>query len=664
VIAIDIDASQIDADVIDIAADAVTTAKVIDITADLLTTGSALYIDDNSPSTGTRSDVSILQNNPLAIAATALTLQSDGGVTGMFLDKNFSNVAAATVRGLHVDFDRTVPGSGTATFTDIGIDLDVNAAGLGTTTTTGLDIDVVGAASGTHTVVGLDVNVSGSNDLPMYAAKFVGGDILVGVNDTGHDVTFYGDAAGAAMIWDTSADSLLVRGATADAAGSSGRIVLQTAQISVEDGDILGRLDFQAPLETQGSDGALVSASIWAEADATFTASVNNTELVFATNTGDAAAEKMRLDSGGQLGIGTATPAYLLDVQGTVGITGASTMIGALTVGVDGTGHDVKFFGDTASAYMEWDQSADELEIRGPVATPGKLLLSTAETSVVDGNKLGQIDFQAPLDSAGTDAILVGASIHAEADATFSSSVNATELVFSVGASEAATEQMRIASDGKVGLATSQPASQLHVNGTMQVGVDDTGYLCQFFADTAGGYMKWNPAAEGSLRFADSSLIYMGTGSDMTIYHDGSNAYIRNTAGALKLATETSGIAVTIGHTTSVVTIGDNLTVTDTITESSMREMKDNIEPIENILPAVMQLQGVSFDWKKDKDNDKRLNHYGFIAEDVNKVLPNLVSYSEEGKPTGVQYSKMTAVLLEAIKEQQVQIDELKSKLN
>ena len=60
----------------------------------------------------------------------------------------------------------------------------------------------------------------------------------------------------------------------------------------------------------------------------------------------------------------------------------------------------------------------------------GKLLLSTAEATVVDGNKLGQIDFQSPVDDAGTDAIVVGASILAEADATFSASVNSTDLVF------------------------------------------------------------------------------------------------------------------------------------------------------------------------------------------------------------------------------------------
>ena len=148
-----------------------------------------------------------------------------------------------------------------------------------------------------------------------------------------------------------------------------------------------------------------------------------------------------------RVGIGTTTPGSTLDVQGT------------LTVGVDDTGYDVKFFGATAGAYLEWDESADELEIRGGAATPGKLLLSTAETTVVAGNKLGQIDFQAPLDSAGTDAILVGASIHAEADDTFAADNNATELVFSTGASEAATEKMRIDSVGNVGIGSTSPSS-------------------------------------------------------------------------------------------------------------------------------------------------------------------------------------------------------------
>ena len=83
------------------------------------------------------------------------------------------------------------------------------------------------------------------------------------------------------------------------------------------------------------------------------------------------------------------------DADGVVQV-GSTQLTGTLTVGVDDTGHDVKFFGATAGAYMEWDENVDELELRGGAATPGKLLLSTAEATVVDGNKLGQIDFQAP----------------------------------------------------------------------------------------------------------------------------------------------------------------------------------------------------------------------------------------------------------------------------
>jgi len=64
----------------------------------------------------------------------------------------------------------------------------------------------------------------------------------------------------------------------------------------------------------------------------------------------------------------------------------------------------------------------------------------------------------------------------------------------------------------------------------------------------------------------DSVKFVAGTGDDMQMYHDGSNSYLTNSTGALKLATETSGIAITLGHSTSEVTVGDNLTVTGDLT--------------------------------------------------------------------------------------------------
>ena len=67
--------------------------------------------------------------------------------------------------------------------------------------------------------------------------------------------------------------------------------------------------------------------------------------------------------------------------------------------------------------------------------------------------------------------------------------------------------------------------------------------------------------ANGDLLVPDSDKYKFGAGSDMQLYHDGSNSYITNATGAMKVATETSGIAVTIGHSTSETTVGDNLAV-------------------------------------------------------------------------------------------------------
>ena len=77
---------------------------------------------------------------------------------------------------------------------------------------------------------------------------------------------------------------------------------------------------------------------------------------------------------------------------------------------------------------------------------------------------------------------------------------------------------------------------------------------------------KFSVLSGSNQEFADNSVAKFGDSQDMTIFHDGTNSLITNKTGAMKIATETSGIAVTIGHTTSEVTVADNLTVTGTLT--------------------------------------------------------------------------------------------------
>ena len=73
----------------------------------------------------------------------------------------------------------------------------------------------------------------------------------------------------------------------------------------------------------------------------------------------------------------------------------------------------------------------------------------------------------------------------------------------------------------------------------------------------------------------DSFKFVAGTGDDLQIYHDGSNSFIANSTGILKIATETSGIAVTIGHSTSEVTVADNMTVAGDLTVTGTANFGD-----------------------------------------------------------------------------------------
>jgi len=309
--------------------------------------------------------------------------------------------------------------------------------------------------------------------------------------------------------------------------------------------------------------------------------------------------------------------------------------IGTLTVGVDDAGHDVKLFGNAAGAYMEWDASADELRIMGASAdattSTGKLLLATSLTDINANDVIGKIDFQAPHEAGGTDAITVAASIRAIAQATFSSSVNATDLIFYTGHSEAAAEKIRFTSQNEIGIGganygtdgqvlTSGGAgaavawedaggavtalnnatqselvtvgsttteldaeanltftgSALTCIGTITVGVDNTGHDVKYFGATSGSFLLWDESAD-ALLLTDSTPIQIGDAQDLTLYHDGSNSYITNKTGALKIATETSGIALTIGHTTSETTVADNLTVTGTTTITGSLEVNNQV---------------------------------------------------------------------------------------
>jgi hypothetical protein len=104
------------------------------------------------------------------------------------------------------------------------------------------------------------------------------------------------------------------------------------------------------------------------------------------------------------------------------------------------------------------------------------------------------------------------------------------------------------------------------------------------------------------------------------------------------------------------VWIKENLIVGGTLTENSSIRYKENVETIKYGLDKVLQMRGVTYDKK-----DNGVKEMGVIAEEVYDVLPEVVLKNEEGEIDSVSYGRIVGVLIEAIKEQQKQIEELKS---
>ena len=93
---------------------------------------------------------------------------------------------------------------------------------------------------------------------------------------------------------------------------------------------------------------------------------------------------------------------------------------------------------------------------------------------------------------------------------------------------------------------------------------------------------------------------------------------------------------------------------------SSDKRFKKNIRKIESALDKVLLLNGVTYDWRVDEFKSRKFSNtkqVGFIAQNVEEVLPEVVQTYGDGYKA-VDYAKITALLNEAVKEQQIQIEQ------
>ena len=127
----------------------------------------------------------------------------------------------------------------------------------------------------------------------------------------------------------------------------------------------------------------------------------------------------------------------------------------------------------------------------------------------------------------------------------------------------------------------------------------------------------------------------------------GNNIFVDTTNGRV-------GVGTTVPSTT--LQVSGTITCVD-INSTSDINLKENIHQIKDPLDKIMQINGVGFRWKDTKEEA-----LGVIAQDIEEVLPELVKNNDHTKT--VNYNGLVGVLIEAVKEQQRQILELKAQLN
>ena len=195
----------------------------------------------------------------------------------------------------------------------------------------------------------------------------------------------------------------------------------------------------------------------------------------------------------------------------------------------------------------------------------------------------------------------------------------------------------------------------------------------------AGG-IEIVPASNGettNMKFGDDIKLFFGDDNDSYIvFNDASSNYLEISGSANGIVLSGSnvyvdqkiGVGMPIGGVTHGITLPDvadnsgKIKANAYMTYSSQRFKKD-VEVIDNPIKTIQNLRGVTFTWKKNDQKD-----YGFIAEEVGRELPIIVEWDRNNSENcpqamSMDYTRIIPILLEGIKSQQNQIDNLKDEI-
>jgi len=322
----------------------------------------------------------------------------------------------------------------------------------------------------------------------------------------------------------------------------------------------------------------------------------------------------LTINASGNVGIGTTSPTFKLELAETT--HGANVGVRYLAENDAGTAKDAHIVNDPDAQFFGLSSGGVTIDL-GIISTGAGVgnvgIGTTSPTASLTIRRdagtcpappcattpAAMLDFKAYL--TGYDTESVKASIRSGFDGITSWNSNNGFMSFHVNKEGTLNEAMRIMATGNVGIGTTNPSYPLSIKpGTTGVGLK-----------------------------LGNHLIMSQLTDDMYIY-----GYNGATTGAHVYA---------LGWHTF-----------------SSRRYKENIQPIQDALSTVQQLNGVKFDWKTTGKAS-----IGLIAEDVYEIIPEAVGVDKEtGEPESIQYALLVPYLVESVKEQQKEIENLRGELS
>ena len=395
----------------------------------------------------------------------------------------------------------------------------------------------------------------------------------------------------------------------------------------------------------------------------------------------------------------------ILKVNGQLDITGSSNITGDLIVG--GTVTAQEFKSELVSSSIVYqsgstkfgDTSDDEHSFTGSLNVQGDSIIIGSLSIVGVPNVRTAIqnlqtdsgsfstrvtlleEFSSSLDNTfATDAELnASSSALTAADTALSSSASTARDVISSSLASSITSLSSSAASTYLKNTTDTLNGNLIVTGTLTAQEFNTEYISSSIIFESGS-TKFGDSADDQHTFTGSVDIDGRLG--ITGFADVSASLAAAVAGAgiQSVAEDTTpqlggnldlnsnnisgsgNIDISGEITGSALLVNGTINSTGDITAyySSDKRLKNNITPISDAISKINQIGGYGFDWN---DNSSHSGHdVGVIAQEIEKVLPEVVTTRDNGYKA-VRYEKIVALLIEAVKEQQLQIDELKSKL-